>query len=253
MPNDVSRPTVATPQAPPAALALELARVGRLHAERLADPALAASLDRLAAWQAGRLAQTYADLAAQPRYAAAIAFFQTDLYGGKDFAQRDADLARVLPVMTRMLPEGVIVTVGQAVELHRLSQELDRAVLARLPAAGEDFSVADYASAYRRAGNRGARERQIRLIGEIGAALDFFVKKPLIHAALAMMRHPARLAGFGVLHQFLERGFEAFHAMGGANEFLATIDRRERELMEALFAGERAPFPDPAGPPRRQT
>ena len=32
-------------------------------------------------------------------------FFQTDLYGNRDFAQRDADLARIVPVMVRMLPE----------------------------------------------------------------------------------------------------------------------------------------------------
>ncbi len=43
------------------------------------------------------MATTYADLAAQPRYADAIAFFLSDLYGGADFAQRDADLARVVP------------------------------------------------------------------------------------------------------------------------------------------------------------
>jgi hypothetical protein len=35
------------------------------------------------------------------RYADAIAFFLSDLYGGADFAQRDADLARVVPVAER--------------------------------------------------------------------------------------------------------------------------------------------------------
>lgn len=242
-----ANPSAETELAPSvhAALAQGLAHVARMHADRLADPGYAAALERLSSWQARRLAQTYADLAAQPRYAAAVEFFQTELYGGRDFAQRDADLARVLPVMTRMLPAGVIATVAQAVELNGLSQELDRAVLAHLPRAARAFTVADYANAYRRAGNRAGREHQIRLIGEIGAALDRFVRKPLIHAALAMMRHPARLAGFAVLHQFLERGFEAFRAMGGADVFLATIERRERGLMEALFAGEPAPFPDP--------
>ncbi len=228
-----------------AALVEELSRVVRLHADRSANAALAAALERLADWQARRLGQTYADLAAQPRFAAAIGFFQTDLYGGTDFAQRDADLARVVPVMTRMLPEGVIATIAKAVELNRLSQELDRSLLAHL-ARGEDvFTVAQYADAYRRMGNRVARERQIRLIGEIGAALDVFVQKPLIYAALVMMRGPARLAGLFALHDFLERGFAAFRQMHGADEFLATIDRRERRLLDAMFAGDVAPFPDP--------
>ena len=63
-----------------------------------------------------------------------------------------------------------------------------------------------------------------------------------------MMRQPARLAGFGALHDFLERGFAAFGKMGDATEFLETIDVRERALMEALLAGEPAPFPDPLEP-----
>ena len=57
-----------------------------LHAERAANPILAGAMTRLADWQGRRLAQTYADLAAQPRYRGAIAFFQIDLYGGEDGA-----------------------------------------------------------------------------------------------------------------------------------------------------------------------
>src|SRR5664279_5427498 len=103
-------------------LAAELARVARLHAERLANPILAGALERIANWQARRLRATYADLAAQVRYVKAIEFFETDLYGGGDFARRDADLARVMPVMARMLPAGVIGTVAKAVEVNALSQ-----------------------------------------------------------------------------------------------------------------------------------
>ena len=55
-----------------AALTAALARVLRLHAIRATDPALAADLDRLSAWQAQRLSDTYADLAADKRYTGAI-------------------------------------------------------------------------------------------------------------------------------------------------------------------------------------
>jgi hypothetical protein len=223
----------------------ELERLAKLHAERRAHPDLGRGLERLAAWQAARMGRTYADLASQSRYADAIAFFQSDLYGPSDFAQRDADLARVVPVMTRMLPGRVIATVAQAMELNTLSHELDRALLRRLPRADGTFTVAEYCDAYRRPDERPARERQIGLIGDIGAGLDDYVTTPFIHAALVMMRGPARLAGVAVLHDFLERGFDAFRKMHGAVEFLATIDRREREIMEAIFAGATTPFPDP--------
>lgn len=230
-----------------AALVHELERVARLHAERRANPILAGALERVAAWQARRLRMTYPDLAPQPRYAGAIDFFQTDLYGGADFARRDADLARVVPVMVRMLPERVIATIARAMELNTLSQELDRSLLARLPRADGQFTVAEYCRAFRKMGNRPARERQVALIVEIGSALDGYVKKPLIHAAMVMMRQPARLAGLGVLHDFLERGFDAFRRMKGAEEFLATIAARETALLDTVYAGATAPFPDPLG------
>lgn len=227
------------------ALERELERVARLTTQRLADPDLATALARLSDWQASRLGATYVDLAAQPRYVDAIRFFQTDLYGAADFSRRDADLARAAPVMARMVPDRVIETVVRAMELNALSQELDRALLTHLPRAGGAFNVAEYCRAYRAMDDRAARERQIQLIGEFGAAIDVYVRKPLLRSALMMMRHPARAAGLAVLQEFLERGFAAFRKMHGAAEFLATIDRRERVLMDAIFAGNTAPFPDP--------
>ena len=230
-----------------AALVRELAHVTLLHQERLANPRLAQGLEKLAAWQAARLSRTYADLEAQPRYTEAVEFFETDLYGGADFARRDADVTRVVPILVRTLPERVIATIARAMELNALSQELDRALLARLPGMQAELklTVADYCRAYRKMGNRAGRERQIALIADIGAALDRFVRMPLLRTALAMMRRPARLAGMIVLHDFLERGFLAFRTMGGATEFLATIVSRETALMEAILGGDDAPFADP--------
>jgi hypothetical protein len=234
-----------------AVLQEQLARVNRLNAHRSETPALAGALERLAAWQARRLRQTYADLAVQARYADAIQFFEKDLYGNPDFARRDADLARVVPVMVRMLPEKVIETVAHAVELNALSHELDASLLPCLPRSGVAFSVAEYCEAYRRMGRREDRERQITLIAEVGAALDAHVRKPLVGAALGMMRKPAQIAGFGLLHDFLDRGFTAFRNMRGAHDFLSVVVGRETSLMERIMLGDCAPFPDPlasAGP-----
>jgi hypothetical protein len=225
-------------------LVRQLERARALHGERAASPGLAAALDRLAAWQSQRLNATYADLARERRYARAVAFFQTDLYGPGDFSRRDADLARIVPLMVSVLPDGVIATVSGAMELSTLSRELDRALLEALPLRAP-LSVAAYCDAYRALANREARERQIALIVAVGRALDRYVGKPLVRSALATMRQPARLAGLGALQEFLERGFAAFRHMKGAAEFLATVQTRETALMNAIFAGDRAPFPEP--------
>jgi hypothetical protein len=126
-----------------------------------------------------------------------------------------------------------------------LSQELDRRLLGCLPSRDASLTVAQYCDAYRAMDARAERERQLHLIQAFGVAVDIHVRNPLVYGALVAMRHPARAAGFATLQSFLERGFAAFRKMRGAVTFLATIDSRERELMEAIFAGESAPFADP--------
>jgi hypothetical protein len=211
-----------------AALLRELGRTLALNAQRSANPILAGALDRLRAWQAARLRQTYADLAAQPRYAKAIRFFQEDLYGSGDFSRRDADLMRVVPAMVRVLPHELVACVAQAVELNALSHELDLLLLTHLPRADAAFSVADYCRAYRRAG------------------LDRYVHSRLVRTSLTLMRKPAHVAGLGALQDFLERGVAAFRSMGSADAFLDTVRQRETALHDAIAGGSVNPFPDPA-------
>jgi hypothetical protein len=129
--------------------------------------------------------------------------------------------------------------------LNALSLELDRKLLARLPSRDGSFTVTEYCDAYRAMDCRSDRERQLQLVHAFGHALDVHVRKPVLYTALVAMRRPARAAGFAALQSFLERGFAAFRKMGGAATFLSTIDARERELMDAIFAGEGARFPDP--------
>ncbi|CAG0998867.1 MAG: hypothetical protein F9K47_05455 [Burkholderiales bacterium] len=195
----------------------------------------------LAHWQAVRLRQSYADLHVQARYAEALDFFLSDLYGAQDFSRRDADIERIYPVMVKVLPETVLDTVARAMEVNILSQELDRALAARLPAA-RPIAEASYAAAYRACANRAERERQIALIERVGRDLDRIVKKPFIYATLKLLRTPAKLAGLDEMQHFLERGFASFRTMHGAEEFLATLVARETQVMERLFAGDEAPF-----------
>ena len=49
--------------------------------------------------QSARLARTHADLLNDPHYRPAAEFFLDELYGNRDFHQREQDLARVVPVM----------------------------------------------------------------------------------------------------------------------------------------------------------
>ena len=155
-------------------------------------------LSLLRQWQARRLAESFADFLADPKMRPAAEFFLSDLYGDKDFSARDRDAARILPLMSRLLPDTLLRAATEAIELAVLSHALDAAV-----------------------------------------------KKHGVHKLLRASRIPAQLAGLSELQAFLERGFTAFDALGGADEFLAAVSKRELAVSERLFGGHPDPFAQP--------
>lgn len=223
-----------------AALERHLKEAQALRRARLADPAAEDHL-ALKQWQSDRLAETYRDLLDNPRYRPAAEFFLEELYGPKDFSARDAEIERIVPILTSMLPARALATLCDAMRMDALSEALDAAMVAQLRAAGAAHAIdwAAYGAAFRRCGRRAEREQQIALVEQIGSALDRLTRMPLLGAMLKMMRKPAELAGLGNLHSFLHRGFQAFSEMQGAGEFLATIAERETHLLHRLMDDQR--------------
>lgn len=202
---------------------------------------VAAALPLVRRWQARRLARTYADLAADKRYAPATAFFLSEIYGERDFSERDHEVERAYPVLRKVLPRAAFAPLERAMALHDLSARLDTALAAELNVK-ERITEPAYAEAYRRSSSRAERLRQIELVVAVGTDLDQVVAKPLVRRMLTLARQPARVTGFSELQEFLERGFDAFRRMGGAAEFLNTIETREKAILERLFAAQPRPF-----------
>lgn len=208
------------------------------------------TLSLLRAWQAARLERDFADFLADPRMRPAARFFLSDLYGDKDFSARDRDAARILPAMARLLPASLLQAAAQAIELAVLSHAFDLAMaeaLARRPRPTAPITLEDYGRAYREVACPRLRRHQIGLILKVGYTLDAAVQKHGVHRLLRAARVPARLAGLSELQAFLERGFTAFEALGGASDFLEAIGAREFEASRRLMAGD----PDPFGPVSR--
>ena len=82
-------------------------------------------LPELRRWQAARLRTSFSHFLADPRRRPAAEFFLDDVYGDRDFTRRDADIVRVMPMMKRLLPERLLGTVADAIELGALTQALD--------------------------------------------------------------------------------------------------------------------------------
>ena len=213
---------------------------GREARADASDAAFHASIRAVKLWQQHRLRRCYADLAADPRYARAVAFFLDELYGTKDSAIRDRDLIRMYPTMKRVLPTFAFDTVDRALELDVLAEEFDQAIARQLGAV--PITEANYASAFHVIDRRADRLRQVELMREDGKGLDRVVKKPLIYTTLKMLRRPAGMAGLGEIQRFLEAGFSAFMHMNGADYFLETIAERETILIGRLLDKHPDPF-----------
>lgn len=196
-------------------------------------------------WQAARLAVGFADLLDSPRTRPAAEFFLSDLYGEHDFSGRDRDVARVVPLMTRLLPAGLLDALADAIELGALSHAFDLRMAEALAGEGGgavDVDAPHYGRAYRAVGHPRLRRHQIALIVRVGTTLGRAVHKAGVARMLKLSRLPARAAGLGDLQDFLERGSAAFRRLDGAADFLRTIAEREIEVSRRLFAGDPRPF-----------
>ena len=217
-----------------------LKKLEQLRGLQERDEVFFARLKQLKAWQQQRLARTYRDLAADPRYAPAIKFFLEELYGTGESALRDRDLIRMYPTIKRVLPRFAFETVNKALELDVISEEFDQTLTRALGSA--IITEASYSAAFRAAGGEQERLRQVGLMRDVGEQLERVVGKPLIYSTLRMLRGPARVAGLLHMQQFLEKGFTAFRHMNGAGYFLQTVASRETVLIERIFANHPAPF-----------
>ena len=196
-------------------------------------------------WQAKRLEDSFEHFLYDPQRRAAALFFLTDVYGDHDFSRRDANVAKVLPMMQRLLPAAVLGTVADGIELGAVTHALDLRMaeaLQRLAPTRKRLDAALYAKAYRVVGHARLRNHQIDLISSVGLGLAKAVRTPGVAMLLRLSRGPAKASGLGELQGFLERGFAAFSAMGDGKAFVNDIEESERLVTRRLFAGDPDPF-----------
>jgi len=199
----------------------------------------------LRSWQTKRLEASFEHFLYDPQRRAAALFFLTDVYGDRDFSKRDANIAKVVPMMQRLLPAAVLGTVAGGIELGAVTHALDlrmAEVLQRIAPTRKRLDADLYGKAYRQVGHPRLREHQIDLISAVGVGLAKAVRTPGVSMLLRLSRGPAKASGLGELQGFLERGFAAFSALGDGKAFVADIEESERVVAERLFKGDPDPF-----------
>lgn len=218
-----------------------VAEVQRLRAESRSVPDIGTAVIYLKRFQARRFAGTYADLLASDSYGKAARFFLDELYSDRDYAERDAQFARIAGAVEKLFPKDVAETAARLARLHALTESLDHAMARAAPLSDID-DVAGYVRAWKAAGRREDRQSQLQTVIAIGAEMTRLTRLPGLRMMLKMMRGPAAAAGLSSLQRFLESGFETFASVaklrGGAERFLETIREREQALMDFLFDAE---------------
>ncbi len=199
----------------------------------------------LRAFQVQRIKQTYRDFGAQPQYAPVLEFFTNDLYGPRDFSQRDYDAKRVHDFLSKFVPVEMLKLTTDALELTQLSYALDEAMLHVLTTQLQfesNLTAGLYAEAYRRCDNYPARERQINLLATAMRDSADTAHMPLSGVALKLAKGPAHAAGWHELYAFLERGHHAFAQVKHPELFLEAIEEREYVIMQRIAARDPNPF-----------
>lgn len=196
-------------------------------------------------WQAERLEASFDRFLRDPVRRPAAQFFLSDVYNDHDFSRRDADVARVLPMMQKLLPGTLLATVSDALELGLLTHAFDlrlARLLQQIAPRRRKLDAALYAQAYRDAGLPRLRGHQIELISRVGLGLGHALRMPGLSILLKLARGPAKAAGLAELQGFLERGFAAFGQLGDVRGFIAEIEQDERDVARRLFNGDPDPF-----------
>jgi len=216
-----------------------VARVNALRTAQERQPGLRDAVCAVKALQGRRFAGTYADMFAGGPYASAARFFLVELYSDRDFAERDAQFARIAGAIEKFFPAIVVQTSVNLAKLHALTEDLDQAMAVEWVTRDAAMSdAARYVEAWRAVGRRDDRLSQLKEVMAIGEEMARLTKTPGLRTMLRMMRGPATAAGLSALQRFLETGFDTFAAMsrgGYAQAFLRTIEQRESALMAGLF------------------
>jgi len=166
------------------------------------------------------------------------------MYGGLDLTELANEIERALPIATRLLPDSVMRTSVVALELNSLTGELDEAIASILFEQMGVTEITDeaMAEAFRLAGSRQLRDRQIALLRELSMGLDKYVRSRVIYATFKIAGKPAHMAGLGALYDFLGRGFTVMRPMGSAQEFLDLFLNQETEIMDKIYGMHPRPF-----------
>jgi len=221
-----------------------------VHEQYLSDPELLQKYEYFLDWQVAYSLPFYSEFEEKPETAAAVQFVISDLIG-TGVSQRDADLARIIPVMIRLLPGKALQALASAMELNARALAINLEICRRLFDDADEtagISERDYCEAFRQSTSLDECRELIDLTIDLGHALKRLVRSSVLGMTLRAMHYPAHAAGFGAMQGFLETGYSTFHAIEHIDYFL---DRFETRMAEVFTRSCEEPLENMDASPRR--
>ncbi len=190
----------------------------------------------LQVFQSARLRRDYADLAEIPQYGEVGEFFFEEMYGPRDFTDRDTG-ARRLQHFLHILPGVHLPDIEAILELLDMTNRLDAhlAELMMRREVGLDFDELTYEQCYRAADNYDDRLRQLQLIDSCTHTVFRLSRSHLLGIALHRSRLVARLTGFEAAYNFLVKGYDAVRQADDVTLFAETVYRRELARLNRIY------------------
>ncbi|MBX0329552.1 hypothetical protein K2Z83_17925 [Oscillochloris sp. ZM17-4] len=178
----------------------------------------------LQVFQSNRLRRDYNDLASIPMYEPVGEFFFEELYGPRDFSERD-DNARRLQHFLHIVPGVRLRDVEELLDLISITAHLDDGLTLKLIDAGAPITFDEplYERLYREADNYDERMRQLELIRSCLLNVFQLSRSGLLGIGLERSGLIARLAGFEAGHTFLLAGYRALRNVNEIDHFATTI------------------------------
>ncbi|MCO4812647.1 MAG: hypothetical protein KC572_13675 [Gammaproteobacteria bacterium] len=207
-----------------------------VHEQYKSDPELRRQYENFLDWQVAYSLPFYSEFREVPQTAAAVEFVISDLIG-TNISARDADLARVVPIMVRLLPEKALQALASALELNARALSINLDICRTLfehTNISAGISEQDYCDAFRRSTTLDECVELIDLTLALGHNLKRLVRRPVLGMTLRAMHRPAHAAGFGAMQDFLEKGYSTFHAIEDIDYFLDRFAVRLSEVFTRI-------------------
>ncbi|MGB9634715.1 MAG: FFLEELY motif protein [Chloroflexaceae bacterium] len=187
-------------------------------------------------FQSNRLRRDYRDLAEIPQYEPVGEFFFNEIYGPRDFTERDRG-ARRLHQFIHALPGVRLRDVEEVLDLLDLTNRLDDglALMMLEHKVGTDFDEATYERFYYLADNYDERLKQLELVRSSLYNVFRLSRSHLLGIGLHRSRLLARLLGMEAAHEFLVKGYDALQGVISIDHFAVTVHDRELARLNRIY------------------